>query len=327
MRAIWYDTQGPASEVLTLGEVETSEPGPGEVCVWMHASGVNPSDVKTRSGKRGPMAVKRQIPHSDGAGVIKKIGKGIDPARIGERVWVHNAAFRRAGGTCAEICVVPAEWAHPLPDAVSFEEGACLGIPAMTAHRAVFCDGPVKKKTVLVTGGAGAVGHCAIQLAKWGAARVIATVSSPDKAEIALAAGADEIVDYTQQDVGEAVRGLTGGEGVDHIVEVEFGANLDAGVKALKPHGTIASYASEAEPRPALPFYDLMFANARIQTVFVYQLTPAQRGAAVADITAALEAGALKPKIAAVYDMEETELAHLAVEAGDKIGVVVVRIR
>lgn len=327
MRAIWYDTQGEADDVLTLGEVEAPEPGSGEVCVWMHASGVNPSDVKTRSGRRGPMAVKRQIPHSDGAGVIKKVGEGVDPARIGERVWVHNGAFRREGGTCAEVCVVPAEWAHPLPDTVSFERGACLGIPAMTAHRALFCDGPVKGKTVLITGGAGAVGEMAIQLAKWaGAAKVIATVSGPEKAEIALAAGADEIINYRQQDVAEAVRAATGGQGVDHIVEVEFGANLAASAKALKPHGTIASYASEGERTPALPFYELMVLNARIQTVFVYQLTEAQRAAAVHDINAALEAGALKPRVAGVYDLEDTAAAHAAVEANDMIGTVVVRV-
>ena len=327
MRAIWYDTQGPAEDVLTLGEVGTPEPGPGEVCVWMHASGVNPSDVKTRSGLRGPMAVRRQIPHSDGAGVIKKIGEGVDPARIGERVWVHNAAFRREGGTCAEVCVVPAEWAHPLPDSVSFEQGACLGIPAVTAHRALFCGGRLTGKSVLVTGGAGAVGEMAIQPARWGrAGRIIAPVSGPEKAGIALAAGADEVVNYRQQDVAEAVRAATDGAGVDLIVEVEFGANLEASAKALKPHGVIASYASTGEPAPRLPFYDLMFLNARIQTVFVYTLTEAQRAAAVHDITAALEAGALTPRVAGVWDLEDTATAHAAVEAGDMIGTVVVRV-
>lgn len=327
MRAIWYDTQGPAEDVLTLGEVEAPEPGPGEVAVWMHASGVNPSDVKTRSGKRGPMAVKRQIPHSDGAGVIKRAGAGVDPARIGERVWIHNAAFRREGGTCAEICVVPAEWVHALPDNISFEQGACLGIPAMTAHRALFCDGSVKGKAVLVTGGAGAVGEMAIQLARWaGAAKIIATVSGPEKAEIALAAGADEIVNYRQQDVAEAVRAATGGDGVDLIVEVEFGANLEASARALKPHGTIASYASEGERNPSLPFYDLMFLNARIQTVFMYTLTEPQRAAAVHDINAALSSGALTPRVAGVWELEDTATAHAAVEAGDMIGTVVVRV-
>lgn len=327
MRAIWYDTQGPAEEVLTLGEVDSGTPGPGEVCVWMHASGVNPSDVKTRSGKRGPMAVKRQIPHSDGAGVIKSVGEGVDPARIGERVWVHNAAFRREGGTCAEISILPAEWVHPLPDNVSFDQGACLGIPAMTAHRALFCDGALTGKSVLVTGGAGAVGEMAIQLAKWGkAGQIIATVSGPEKAEIALAAGADEIVNYRQQDVAEAVRAATDGAGVDLIVDVEFGNNLPASVKALKSHGTIASYASEGERTPALPFYDLMVLNARIQTVFVYTLTEAQRASAVHDINAALDAGALKPRVAGVYDLEDTATAHAAVEANDMIGTVVVRV-
>ncbi|MEQ8404452.1 MAG: NADPH:quinone reductase [Oceanicaulis sp.] len=324
MRAIWYDDQGPAEDVLTLGESEEPAPGPGDVSVYMKVSGVNPSDVKQRAGARGPMAVARQIPHSDGAGVIKAVGEGVDPSRIGERVWLYNAAFKRAGGSCAEVCVLPAECAAPLPDGVSFEAGACLGVPALTAHRALVCGHTVRGKRVLVTGGAGMVGHTAIQLAKWaGAAQVLATVSSPEKAEAALNAGADEVIDYTSQDVAEAVRAVAGT--VDHIVEVEFGGNLPVSTEIIAPHGIIASYGSEAEKTPELRFYDLMFKNVRIQPVFVYQLTPAQTAQAVWDVTRALVDGALNPLVDRVYDLEEAASAHEHVERG-RLGAVLVEV-
>lgn len=327
MRAIWYTQQGPASEVLTLGEVETPVPGPGEVAVWMHASGVNPSDVKIRSGTRGPMTLDRQIPHSDGAGVIKQVGQGVHPGRIGERVWLYNAAFQREGGTCAELCVLPAEQAIALPDRLSFEEGAAIGIPAITAHRSLFCSGPIKGKSVLITGGAGSVGLAAIQLAKWGeAGQVITTVSGPEKASEAMAAGADEIINYTQQDVAERVLDLTQGRGADHVVEVEFGGNLDANIDLIRPHGTIAAYGSEGYRTPVLPFYDLMMKNVTIQMIFMYQLTQGQLSAAVEDISAALDVGALRPLVWKSYPLEETALAHEAVEADGKVGAVVVEV-
>jgi NADPH2:quinone reductase len=327
MRAIWYETQGRAEDVLTLGEIDEPQPGPGEVAVWIKASGVNPSDVKMRAGARGAMAVARQIPHSDGAGVIKAVGEGVDPARIGERVWCLNAAFQRSGGTCAEVCVLPAEFTVPLPDAVSFEAGAALGVPALTAHRAVTAAGPVQGKVVLVTGGAGAVGNQAIQLAKFfGAAQVLTTVSSPKKAEAAWAAGADEVIDYTRQDVAEAVEAATHGHGVDHIVEVEFGANLSQSLAVLREHGSIAAYGSEGERTPELPFYDLMFRNISVHSVFVYRLSLEQRARAVSDVVRALDAGALTPRLDRVFDLEETAAAHRRVEDGVKIGSVVVRV-
>jgi NADPH2:quinone reductase len=327
MRAIWYETQGRAEDVLTLSELEDPQPGPGEVAVWIKASGVNPSDVKMRAGARGPMAVARQIPHSDGAGVIKAVGEGVDPARIGERVWTFNAAFQRAGGTCSEVCVLPVELTAPLPDGVSFEAGAALGVPALTAHRALTAAGPVEGRVVMVTGGAGAVGHQAIQLAKFmRAAQVLTTVSSPEKAEAAWDAGADEVIDYRRQDVAEAVESATNGHGVDHIVEVEFGANLSQSLSVLRDDGSIASYGSEAERTPELPFYDLMFKNISVHSVFVYKLTLEQRARAVADTVAALEAGALKPRVDRLFDLEDAADAHRRVEDGVKIGTVVVRV-
>lgn len=327
MRAIWYETQGRAEDVLTLSELDEPQPGPGEVAVWIKASGVNPSDVKMRSGARGPMAVARQIPHSDGAGVIKAVGEGVDPARIGERVWTFNAAFKRAGGTCAEVCVLPVELTAPLPDGVSFEAGAALGVPALTAHRALTAGGSVEGRVVMVTGGAGAVGLQAIQLAKFmGAAQVLTTVSSPEKAEAAWEAGADEVIDYRRQDVAEAVEAATNGYGVDHVVDVEFGGNLAQSLAVLREQGSIASYGSEAERTPELPFYELMFRNISVYSVFVYRLTLEQRARAVTDVVRALEANALIPRIDRVFDLEDAADAHRRVEDGVKVGAVVVRV-
>ena len=327
MQAIWYAGQGAAREVLTLGELEEPTPGPGEIAVFVKASSVNPSDVKQRAGLRGPMRIALQIPHSDGAGLIKAVGEGVDPGRIGERVWLFNAAFKRAHGTCAEVCVLPAEFAAPLPDKASFEAGACLGVPAITAHRALFCRGAIKGKTVLITGGAGAVGLMAIQLAKWAsAAQVITTVSSPEKAEAALAAGADEVINYRRQDVVEAIEAATEGEGVDHVVEVEFGGNLKESVAILKPGGVIASYGSEGEPAPALPFYEMMFKNIQIETIFVYLITIEQRVSAIHDINRALSDDALKPVVHNCFDLADAPAAHETVEAGGKIGAVLVRV-
>jgi NADPH2:quinone reductase len=326
VRAIWYETQGAAGDVLTLGERPEPVPGPGEVAVTVQASGVNPSDVKMRSGARGPMAVPLQIPHSDGAGVIKAVGEGVDPARLGERVWLFSAAYRRSGGTCAEACVLPAEHAVPLPDQISVKAGAALGIPAMTAHRALFCDGGVAGKTVLVTGGAGAVGHSAIQIAKWaGAEKIITTVSSAAKAAIAMAAGADHVINYRQQDVVEAVLADTDGAGVDHIVEVELGGNLAQSSKVIAEHGTIAWYGSEAVREPVFAAYPLMFRNVTLQGIFLYAITPEQRASAIADITSALEAGLLRPLIDSAWALEETVKAHERVESGERSGAVIVQ--
>lgn len=326
MRAIWYETQGAAADVLTLGERAEPVPGPGEVAVTVQASGVNPSDVKIRSGARGPMAVPLQIPHSDGAGVIKAVGEGVDPARLGERVWLFSAAYKRSGGTCAEVCVLPSEHALALPDQISVKAGAALGIPAMTAHRALFCDGGVAGKTVLVTGGAGAVGHSAIQLAKWaGAETIITTVSSAAKAAIAMAAGADHVINYRQQDVVEAVRAATDGAGVDHIVEVELGGNLAQSVEIIAEHGTLAWYGSETVRDPVFQGYPLMFKNVSLQGVFLYAITSAQRASAIADINSALEAGLLRPLIDSVWPLEDTVRAHERVESGERAGAVIVQ--
>lgn len=326
MRAAWFDRQGPAQEVFQVGELATPDPAPGEVLVRVHASGVNPSDVKFRQGGPGrALPYERVIPHSDGAGIVEAVGDGVDPSRQGQRVWLWNAQFRRPTGTGATHVALPAEQAVPLPDQVDFDAGACLGIPASTAHRCLFADGPIAGQDLLITGGAGSVGHYAIQLARWaGARQVIATVSNDAKARHAEAAGATAIVNYRSEDVVERVRALTDGRGVDRIVEVEFGGNLAASQELIVDNGVIAAYASGAEMEPRLPFYPLMFKAVTLRMVLVYLLPEAARRQAVDDLTRALRDDVLQHTIAARYPLDRIAEAHQAVEAGDKMGTVVV---
>jgi len=325
MRAAWYEKNGPAREVIEIGELPDPEPGPGEVRVRIHTSGVNPSDVKRRAGNLGQaIRVPRVVPHSDGAGVIDAAGDGVTKARIGERVWLYNAQWLRAYGTCAEFCCVPQALARRLPDNVDFAAGANLGIPAMTAHRAVFSRGDVRGKTVLVTGGAGAVGHYAVQIAKWAGARVFATASSEQKAGLARNAGADNVIDYRREDVAARVIDLTGGAGVDHIVEVDFGANLQASVKMLRPNGAIAAYASTREPEPVLPYYPMMTRGFGIDLVFVYILPPEARAKALADLDTMLGSGFLQHNIGARFTLDQTAAAHEAQETGTIVGNIVI---
>jgi NADPH2:quinone reductase len=326
MKAAYYESVGPAAEVIRVGERPTPEPGAGEVRVRIHTSGVNPSDVKSRAGARAALTYPLVIPHSDGAGFIDAVGPGIDPGRIGQRVWTWNAAWRRPCGTCAQFVCLPSAQAEPLPAGTDFEAGACLGIPAMTACHAALGDGALTGQTVLVTGGAGAVGHYAIQFAKWSGARVLATVSGDAKAKHAESAGADWVINYRRQDVAAAVREATGGAGVDRIVEVEFGGNLAVSEQVLKAGGVIAAYGSTAVPMPALPFYPLMFKHVTLHMLLVYLLTPAERTRACALIAEALTAGALKHAIGARFTLDETAQAHAAVESAAVIGNVIVTV-
>jgi NADPH2:quinone reductase len=253
MKAAFYERKGPAREVLQVGERPTPEPAAGEVRVRVHVSAVNPSDTKVRSGARGRTAMPfpLMIPNQDGAGVIDAVGSGVDAARIGERVWVYEAHLNLPFGTAAQWCTVPSHKAVRQPANAGFDAGACMGIPAMTAHRCVFADGSVRGQTVLVQGGAGAVGYYAIQLAKLDGARVFATVSRAEQAERARDAGADALIDYKREDVATRVRELAGAaEPLDRVVEVAFGANLATDVALLKAGGVIATYASDAAPEP-----------------------------------------------------------------------------
>ncbi|MBI2017239.1 MAG: NADPH:quinone reductase [Candidatus Rokubacteria bacterium] len=323
MRAAWYEKNGPAAEVLRVGEMPVPEPGPGEVRVRVVASGLNPTDVKSRVGSR-PMGFPRVVPHQDGAGVIDAVGPGVPAARVGERVWMFIVQFQRPWGTAAEFTVVPAKLAVTLPRATGFAEGACLGIPAVTAHRCLFADGPVAGQTVLVTGGAGAVGHYAVQLAKWGGARVIATVSSPEKAARAAAAGADHTVNYRTGDPAAEILALTGGAGVDRIVDVDFGGNLATSLKVVKVNGTIAAYASMGDAEPKLPFYALMTRNVTVRPVLIYTMPERAKDDAAADVVRLVEAGRLQHQIGARFPLARIVEAHEAQESGQVIGNIVV---
>jgi NADPH2:quinone reductase len=325
MRAVYYERTGPAADVLVFGEVETPRPDAGEVLVEIVVSGVSPHDTKGRSGWIGrPMPHPRVIPHSDGAGVIAAVGEGVDASRVGARVWVYRADHRPGMGAAAAYAIVPADCAVPLPDDASFAVGAGLGVPALTAHAAVFAGGPVAGLNVLVQGGAGAVAAYAIQLARDGGARVFATVSSPEKAAHARRYGAEEIIDYRQEDVAARVLALTGGRGVDRIVEVDFGANLAADVAMIAPHGWIASYSSSRVREPVFPYYDFAPKDVTIRTVQGKLLFGETAKAGVAAITQLMGRGALQHPPTLAFPFRHTAAAHAALESGTTIGKIVV---
>ena len=326
MRAAYYERTGPARDVLTIGELPTPAPAAGEVRVQVAWSGVNPSDVKSRAGTRTKtLAFPRIVPHSDGSGVIDAVGEGVDRSRIGERVWIWNAAWGRAFGTAAEYVVLPSQQAVPLPDGVDLEVGACLGIPALTAFHAIHVDGGVQDKTVLIAGGAGAVGHYAIQFARLaGASRVFTTVSSDEKARLAREAGADEVINYRSEDVAARCAGLTGGDGVDRIVEVDLSANTGLDLQILKPGGEIVVYGSNAG-EIAVPFVPAIVKMARFRFFIVYNLAADDRRRAEAELTRLLSGTALAHNIAARLPLERIAQAHELVEEGRAVGNVVLQ--
>jgi NADPH:quinone reductase len=320
MKAAWYERNGKAREVLTIGEMPDPKPAKGEVRVKIACSGLNPSDVKRREGTRGQnIEFPRVIPNSDGAGTVDAVGPGVNENLKGKSVWVWNAQWGRAFGTCAEYVCLPESQVAPLPDGADFAAGACLGIPAMTAHQALFSDGDIKNKTVLVTGGAGAVGYYAIQMAKWGGARVAATVSSEEKAKLARQAGADLVINYKQEDVAGRVLEFAK-EGVDRVIEVDFGGNLETNLKAVKLNGAIASYASMGNPEPKIPFYTMMRRGIAIDLVFVYMMKPEERARALADIGAMR----LKHNIARHFKLEDLVAAHELQESNKVVGNIVI---
>lgn len=322
MRAAYYERNGTAREVLIVGEVETPKPGPGEVRVKLATSGVNPSDVKSRQGATRKIAWPRVIPQSDGAGVIDAVGDGVPASRVGERVWVWNGQWKRAFGTAAEFIVLPAAQAVPLPQTVSFEAGACLGIPAMTAFHAVALSKAGKGSTVLVSGGAGAVSQYAIQFAKMAGATVITTVSSPEKAAAAREAGADHSVDYKRENVGDRVMELTGKRGVDAVLEMDLSANAKLLPFVLRPKGTVVIYGTA--PEALIPAAFCLTQTIRLQFFLVYELDAAQREAAVSAINTSLAAGRLQNRVAQpTYALADIVTAHEAVEKGT-IGNVIV---
>lgn len=326
MRAAWHAEFGPAAEVLRVGELDTPDPGEGDVLVRVGASGINPLDVKKRAGARGVLDAERAIPHYDGAGVIEAVGPGVDAARIGERVWLFEGQFGRWLGTAAEYICLPSSRANPLPESVSFAEGACLGIPALTAHRAVCADGSVAGQTVLVTGAAGAVGSYAVQFAALSGATVIGTVSSGEKAAQAAADGAAHTIDYKTEDVAARVKELTDGAGVDRVVEVELGGNMAVTSRVLKPNAVIAAYASMAAPEVSLPFYSLLMAGPTIEIVAVFTAPEADKMQGVRDISDWMAAGKLRHNVGATFALDDIAAAHEAVESGSVIGGAVLEI-
>lgn len=326
MKAVWYEATGAAKDVLQFGDLPSPDPAPGEVLVRVKTSGVNPSDVKSRAGLRGPIPFPRVIPHSDGAGIIEAVGEGVDASRLGERVWIWNAAWRRAFGTCSELMAIPSAQAVRLPENTGFDAGACLGIPASTAYHGVFSDGPVDGQTILVTGGAGAVGHYAIQFAKYGGATVLTTVSGDTKAAHAKTAGADHIINYKTESVRDNVMDLTQGAGVDRVIEVEFGGNLADVAPVLKDGAVIATYGSMADPNPALPFYNLMFKNVTLRMYLVYLLSDAARKRTVEGLNAALASGKISHAIAKRIALADAADAHETVEAASEMGNIVIEV-
>ena len=324
MRAAWYERQGPAKEVLVVDELPTPDAGASEVRVRLEASGVNPSDTYRRAGPGG-MDHPRVVTNSDGAGIVDQVGAGVARSWMGKRVWLYNGQRNgRWCGTAAQYIALSVDLVTELPDTVSFVEGATLGIPAMTAHRCVFVAGCVQGRTLLITGGAGAVGHYAVQLAAWAGATVIATVSSSEKAARARAGGAAHTIDYRHEDVPARVRAITDGRGVDHVVDVDFGGNLAATIACLRDGGSVAAYATNGDRTPALPVRELMSRNIALYFMVLPTSPPESRRRAQGDIAAWLRGGARILSVADRFPLARTAAAHEAVERGGKIGTVIV---
>jgi len=325
MKAAQYNAFGTANEVLEIVELDTPSPAHGEVLVRLNYSAVHPSDVKKRAGAFPDLLDDGFIiPHSDGAGVIEAVGRGVPHSRIGERVWVYQAQYGRRFGTAADYVSVDSTRAVLLPNNVGFDIGVCMGIPAMTAHRCVFADGPVEGKTILVTGGAGRVGHYAIQWAKHAGAQVIATASNPQAEAHCFAAGADAVCPHQGDELISLVAELTEGRGVERVVEGEFGANLPTLLDVLGTGATIATYASMQIPEPEIPFRQMMFMDLTIRIILVYAMPESAKVDAIYDITDFLERGLLQHRITHRVSLEKIVDAHELIEQGGFYGAVIV---
>ena len=323
LRAAYFEAFGPAAEVLQVADVDTPTPAAGEVLIRLSTSGINPSDVKKRAGSFPNLLDDGYvIPNSDGAGVIQAVGEGVSEQRVGERVWVYQAQFARRFGTAAEFVAIASERAPTLPGNASFDVGACLGIPAMTAHRCVYADGDVHGQAILVTGGAGRVGYYAIQWAKLGGARVIATASNADDEATCRQAGADRVVNHRDDDLAAAVLAANNEARVDRIVDVEFGANLATSLQVLRTGGTIATYSSTQVAEPVLPFFQMMYQDITLRFVIVYAMPEAAKEAAIQDITTALENDELQHRIAKVLPLPEIASGNELIEQGTVRGAV-----
>ena len=326
MKAAWYSRNGPAREVLEVGDLPRPAPQAGEVLVELHTSGVNPSDVKSRAGR--PIEGGVIVPHSDGAGVIAEVGPGVPKERIGERVWIWNGQWQRPLGTAAEFIALPQQQAVPLPANVSFEAGACIGIPLLTALQAVRLAGDLDGRTLLVTGAGSAVGHYVTQLARMRGARVVATAGSPARQDHARAAGAEHVIDYKNEDVATRVKALTTGLGADAVVDMDFSTTaklLPQG--ALRPHGRLVGYGSNNPGDVPVHFRTLLWSSLELRFFVVYDLLPPDREAVIGAAVELLARDAMAHTIGAVYQLEDVAAAHEKVEAGDVVGNVVLKIR
>lgn len=324
MKAAVYHNTGPASNVLKIVDIDKPVPVAGEVLVRMRASGINPTDTKTRAGIfpiQGEWS--RILPHHDGAGVIEAVGEGVSENRIGQRVWLHSTQWGGSDGTAAEYAVAQDTNAIVLPDDIPFDAGATFGVPLLTAYHAVTIDGPVSGKTLLVQGGAGAVGNYAVQIARQKGAMVIATVSSPSKAEAARRAGADHVINYSDEDVLVRVQEITNGGGVDHIVEVNLGANATLLPGLIKNGGFVAAYGSDAFTAD-FPMVGAVVQQMRFGFFIVFMLPSNVLNAATADLTGMLQSGQISAPIHARYTLHQIAQAHDAVDANSTIGNVVI---
>jgi len=325
MKAAWYEKQGAARDVLVIGEMEDPHPSAGEVRIRVAFSGVNPGDVKKREDAFGVgMPFPCVIPHSDGSGTVDAVGDGVSQEWVGRRVWCYGAQSYRPFGTAAEYTVLPLKLVVPLPKGVPLDQGACLGIPGITAHRAVHVGGSVNGKTVLVQGGAGAVGACAVQLAHQAGARVIATCRSESDKEIASRAGADEVL-LTGENLAQRIRALAP-DGVNHVVEVAFGANIKTDTEVLAQDGSIATYATNV-PMPETPVWQLVFVNARLFFVGSDDVPAEAKIEATRDIDRALAAGWRGLDIAEIVPLDQIGRAHELVEHPVESGRVIMSIR
>ncbi len=325
MQAAWYESNGEAKQVMVVGERPTPQAGPGEVRVKLHTSGVNPSDVKSRRAR--PLGGPYIIPHSDGAGVIDQVGAGVPQARLGERVWTWNAQWQRPDGTAAQYVVLPSVQAVHLPDNTSFEAGACMGIPGLTALQAVRLAGDVKGKQLLVTGASSAVGHYITQMLVQAGATVIGTVGNEAKAAHAKAAGASHTVFYKNGHTVDEVKALTQGQGVDAVIDMDFSTTagwLAQGI--LKPHGQVVCYGSNPPPDISIAFRAMLFGSFGLKFFLVYDLLPVDREACVQQLKSMLSAGRLQHSLLPSYALQQVVQAHESVEAGQSIGNVVLGI-
>ncbi|KAB2684479.1 NADPH:quinone reductase [Brucella pseudogrignonensis] len=327
MKAAYYERQGEARDVLKVGILPEPHPGPGEVRVRVYVSGINPTDIKARTGFSAAMDHALVIPHQDGAGIIDAVGVGVSDTRIGERVWIFEARSARASGTAAEYVIVPAFNAVLLPENVSFEIGASLGIPALTAHRCLFADGPLFGRRVLIHGGAGVVGNAAIMLAKQAGAWVATTVLSDSHFEQARAAGADLVINLKKEDVAAVVKAHTDEIGVERIVDVNLKANLEINLSCLAQGGVISSYATgQANDEISLPLLKAMIGGCVFRFVYIYNVPQDAKRSAIKAISDCLLSGSYSPTIALQLPLDEIVTAHEAIESGTTVGKVLLRI-